>query len=151
MIIDHIDNAGRYAALHPGLKKAFDFLRRDDLDQLKPGTYEIEGRRIYAMIQDYNTKAPETARWEAHWKYADVQSPVRGRELIGYGVAGRMGAVLEEDRERDVWFMDGEGDFLSVGTGEFMVFWPGESHRPSVADGPVASVRKVVIKILMND
>ncbi len=38
------------------LQKGIDWLRNNDLKAMEAGTYEIEGRDIYAMIQEVTTK-----------------------------------------------------------------------------------------------
>ena len=50
MILDSLDNADVYHSLNSGFEQAFDFLRRPDLANLEDGTYEIEGKRVYALL-----------------------------------------------------------------------------------------------------
>ncbi len=50
MILDILENAHRYLALHEEFAKAFDFLLRQDLKELPVGKYEIDADRIYAIV-----------------------------------------------------------------------------------------------------
>ena len=78
MIIDKLKNAQNYYALGENFKKAFEYLKNNDLSMLKNGRYEIDGENIFVSVQDYETKQPEEGRWEAHRKYADIQFLIKG-------------------------------------------------------------------------
>jgi len=146
MVIDHISRVGRYAALGGRFDRAIDFLKRHDLAVLAAGTYELDGRRVYALVQDYQTKRPDDGKWEAHRKYIDLQYIVSGEERFGYAPAGRM-AEGPYDDAKDMERPQGDGSFTELRSGEFMLLWPGEPHMPGMAVGEPAPVRKVVVKI----
>jgi biofilm protein TabA len=50
MILDILENAYRYAGLHKGFAKAFEFLSRRDLKELEVGKYEIDSERVYGIV-----------------------------------------------------------------------------------------------------
>jgi biofilm protein TabA len=114
------------------------------------GRYEIDGKRLFAMVQELQTEPVETRRFEAHARYLDVQFVVAGREGIGY-LPDAAGATLIEDRlaSHDIAFYgsDAPASELSLLPGMFAVFAPGELHRPCSAIGAAAPVRKVVLKL----
>jgi YhcH/YjgK/YiaL family protein len=74
---------------------------------------------------------------------------VTGRELMGVIDTSRL--VLAEDlsEARDLLFFSGYegGSTLRVGPGEVAVFFPADGHKPSLADGEPALVRKTVVKV----
>jgi YhcH/YjgK/YiaL family protein len=146
MITDHISHADTYAPLGAAFTQAFAFLRRNDLAALPAGTHELDGRRLYALVQDYQSKRPEDGKWEVHRKYIDLQFVLSGRERFGYAQAGRM-AQDPYDDAKDIAFLKGEGTFLDLHAGDFVVVWPGEAHMPGMAAGAQAAVRKIVVKI----
>lgn len=146
MVTDHISRADIYAALGASFQDAFAFLGHGDLGTIPAGTYELDGRRVYAVVQDYQSKRAEEGKWEAHRKYIDLQYVVSGRERFGYAPAGRM-AAGPYDEERDLERPDGDGAFVELRAGDFMLLWPGEAHMPGMAIGEPAEVRKVVVKI----
>ena len=81
MILDCLSQWRRYAATLPGLEKAFEYLQT--LEAGCPnGRYELDGDRVYCLVQRYRTKPLEQATFEAHRKYADVQCLLAGRETI---------------------------------------------------------------------
>jgi len=147
MITDLLSRSTIYAGLSAGIAQAFDFVRRDDLAALPPGTYEIDGRRVYALVQDYQSKPADAGRWEAHRRYIDLQYVVSGREQFGFAATGRMPAA-EYDEAKDIERPQGNGVFLDLRAGEFVLVWPGEVHMPGMAAGEPAAVRKIVVKIL---
>ena len=56
MIIDKIENYGLYAKLTERLAKGFEFIKNTNLVQIETGTYEIEDKDIFAIVQEYDTK-----------------------------------------------------------------------------------------------
>ncbi len=147
-------------AASPAFDLAFDYVAR----ALTPGSPEAEriaaaalgetvrvdlGDGVFALEQAYLAKPPAQGRWEAHERFIDVQVVLAGRELMGVIDVARL-TLTEDLREaRDLLFFaehDG-GSTLRVGAGEVAVFFPVDGHRPSVADGEPAAVRKTVVKV----
>jgi biofilm protein TabA len=149
MMTDSLANALAYAALGSRIERAFEYLSQADFSDLPAGTYEIDGRNLYAVVQRYATRLRPQGKWEAHQRYLDVQFVASGVEQIGYAAGSRMqGSVY--DPERDVEELTGAGDFLTLRSGDLMLLWPGEAHMPGMAvDSPV-EVTKVVVKVLMD-
>jgi YhcH/YjgK/YiaL family protein len=73
MILDVLKNAQFHVNRNPGMAKAFAFLERPDLKDLPVGTYEIDGKRVYAMVQIGAGRPREGAMLEAHREYIDIQ------------------------------------------------------------------------------
>ncbi len=146
MVTGPLTQAYRYAGLHPLLPRAFEYLANTDLDTLATGTHELDGRRVYAVVQEYVTKAPGQGVWESHRRYLDLQVVVRGTEQLGYAPSARMsGGAYDEERDVQPW--SGPGDVVTLHPGEFMLLWPGEVHMPGMAAGEPETVRKIVVKI----
>jgi len=146
MVIDRIAHASLYTSLGPRVARAFDYLQGTDLGALVPGTYELDGRRLYALVQDYTTKTLDQGKWEAHVRYADLQCVARGVERIGYGPMTQF-EQLAYDAEKDYMALSGTGEHLTLEAGSFMLLWPGEGHMPGIAAGTPSAVKKIVIKI----
>jgi YhcH/YjgK/YiaL family protein len=146
MVIDRIAHANLYVSLGPRVARALDYLQQTDVAALAPGTYELDGRRLYAMIQEYTTKPLDQGKWEAHIRYADLQCVARGAERIGYGP---MTSFEQQayDPEKDYMALAGAGEVLTLENGTFMLLWPGEGHMPGIAVDVPAVVKKIVIKI----
>ncbi|EKE04076.1 MAG: hypothetical protein ACD_20C00109G0031 [uncultured bacterium] len=147
MIIDHLKNAHLYYKLDKNIAIAFKFLEETDLFSLKSGKYEIEGDKIFAIAQDYVTKPKHIALWEAHTRYIDIQCIIKGKELIGYTNVENLKPDIDYDSDKDIQFLKGEGDFLKMSAGMFMILMPHDAHMPSISINHAAYVKKVVIKV----
>ena len=148
MIVDRIENATLYLGLGKGMAAALDYLRKTDFSRLKPGRSDLDGANLYAMVQEYSTRLREADRWEAHRRYIDVQYLVSGEERIGYANLSRLKVVEAYDASKDALFLSGEGDFLLLRPGTFMILWPEDAHMPGIAAASPAPAKKVVVKVL---
>jgi YhcH/YjgK/YiaL family protein len=148
MIIDTIANARQYAGLGERIARALSLLAGEDFRGRDPGRHDVDGTVLYYMVQSYTTKPREEGRWESHRKYIDVQFVAEGVERIGWAPAASLEVAQPYDASKDAALHAGEGDFLTVKTGTFAIFWPEEAHMPGIAAGAPAQVRKVVVKIL---
>jgi YhcH/YjgK/YiaL family protein len=147
MILDKIENADLYASISKNLKTGFEFLKTADLANLEAGKHEIDGKEVFALVSEYESKLHADCRPEAHRAYADIQYIVSGREAIGYASLNGQAVTTEFDPEKDIVFFFGETVQLILDSGMFAVFFPQDIHRPSMQiDGP-EKVKKVVVKV----
>jgi len=132
--------------------KAFKFLKDNDLTKLENKTHTVDGDNVYVIVSEYNTKEPETARYEAHRKYADIQYVAAGKEMIGIAPLSSRGTILQAyDEKKDIEFAEYSNGKLSPATPDiFFVFFPEDGHMPSVKAGTVSPVKKVVVKVKLN-
>lgn len=128
--------------------KAFSFLVNEDLSALKTGNHEIDGKDVYVIVSEYNSKDPEEVKYEAHKKYTDLQYVVSGTEYIGLTDLPGAAVVTPYDDERDIAFYQAEGGVnLTANPGKFFIFFPGNVHRPGMRAGESVPVKKIVIKV----
>ncbi|QDU31186.1 Toxin-antitoxin biofilm protein TabA [Anatilimnocola aggregata] len=167
MIIDHLSRADLYQGLGPRFAQAFDFLRSADVLNLPLGKHELEGDKLFALVQEYTPKPRSVGKFEAHERYWDVQFVARGVERMGWAARSRLTVTEPHDATKDVGFFAGSasdpGDFVLVPASFFTVFGPHDAHMPGVAvsDDPASDftlsshlsgpteqqVRKIVIKV----
>lgn len=131
---------------HPVWPLCLDWLRTLT-PQTPLGTHELDGPSLHASVQEYTTQARELCRFESHREHIDIQYTIAGIETIDW--IDR--EVLRPDGPfgNDVQFWhsaDGHTP-LTQSAGRFCVFFPSDAHRPKVAHGSPAPIRKVVIKI----
>ncbi len=152
MVLDKIENAARYAGLGKRFAQSFDLLRTGKLGEKEAGTYEVDGKRLYYMVQRYNTKPAAERRFESHRKYADIQVVLSGREIMGYHHVPGLEVTSPYDEAKDIMFFGMPSDYieLKVGTGEFVVLFPDEGHMPQVQMGSPTQVVKIVFKVLIE-
>lgn len=151
MIYDQLKNAHLYFKLGNKIQKAFEYLLNTDFTNLDAGKYEIDGENIFAIIQNYDTKPITAGKWEAHKKYIDIQYLVSGKEKMGYSHSIKMIVTEEYNSEKDVMFLKGNGNFLIAEEGYFALFFPSDVHMPGIAVNLSTPVRKVVVKVKVED
>jgi YhcH/YjgK/YiaL family protein len=147
MIYDQLHNAKLYYGINPRLDTALDFLLNTDFSQIEPGRYELDGEDIYYLIQEYQSKQPEAAKWESHKRYIDIQYIVSGTEQMGYAPIHEMELVQDALEVKDCLYYAGEGSMILAKAGTFAVFFPEDAHRPGVMVGAPEPDKKVVVKI----
>jgi len=149
MILDKIENADLYANISENLKKGFDFLKNTDLLNAEIGKHEIDGKNVFALVSEYESKAHQDCRLEAHRTYADIQYIVSGKEAIGFATLNDQTVTAEYNTDKDIIFFSGETEQLTVEAGMFAVFFPQDVHRPCMQIGGPEKVKKVVVKVKM--
>ena len=100
------------------------------------------------MIQQYDTKPLEQGRWEAHRRYMDLQVVMQGIEKIGVADIEHL-EQGEYDANRDFLPLFGQGDFLTLQAGDFVLLMPEDAHMPGMAVSSPSPVWKIVIKIMV--
>ena len=138
------------AILPPALVRSIEMLLARGLSTLPPGRHELEGDRLFALVQDATPRRVENSLIEAHADYADVQIPLTASECFGFSHP-QPGLAPCDDQfaERDLAFYptpESEA-FFDVAPGEYAFFLPGELHRPCITFEEPAPFRKIVIKI----
>ena len=88
--------------------------------------------------------------WEAHRRYIDVQYVHVGGEHLGHAHLSTLVAG-EYDADRDLVPATGSGSLVALAAGSFAILWPQDAHRPGVAVDAPRHVRKVVLKVAVDD
>jgi biofilm protein TabA len=149
MILDRLSAAERYFALHPGFPQAFTFLRQADFAALEPGKHEIDGKRLYVLVNHDQGRGRQGARLESHRKYIDIQFVVAGADLMGWRALAETDEVdMPYDADRDVGFFKGPPvTWLDVRSQSFTIFYPEDVHAPLGCEG---QVHKAVVKVAVE-
>lgn len=149
MVTDVFVNAGLYVGLGDRISQALTWAQKIVPAALEPGRVSIDGDRLFALVSDYMTKPLQDGRWEAHRRYVDLQFVVGGHERIGYAP---LASLVSGDYipEKDITWLDGDGSFVTLAPGQFMLLWPGDGHMPGIALEEPRRVRKVVVKIAVD-
>ncbi|QXD24145.1 YhcH/YjgK/YiaL family protein [Opitutia bacterium ISCC 51] len=152
MITDTIANASSYS-LGPAWDKAFAFLDTINADTAD-GDYPIDGKSIFAIVMSYETKEPDQARFEAHKKYADIQSTLAGAEGIAVVQTEGLTSTTDYEEDRDVTFYHTPEiipTLVDVYPGSFAYLLPQDCHMPQLAVGAPQMIKKVVVKIALSE
>lgn len=152
MIATELKHIERQAEMTGALRKAVDFLRARAIQDLADGRFELEGDRVFALVQRYKTAAFAEPKFEAHRKYLDVQYIVTGEESIGWAPSELISITEPYDADKDICFgtvRAGHWTSLCLPAGGLALFWPEDGHAPKLARGVPSSVMKVVVKIAL--
>ena len=154
MIVTDLEHTPEQIRHTPAMQKALDFLRTVQGQELADGKIEIDGSRVYALVQSYRTVPPaEPISYEAHRKYIDVQYVMAGQEVIGWAPEGRLAVTSDYEEAREAWFgklAAGQATFVWLGAGDLAVLYPTDGHAPRLAAGEPSLVKKIVVKVAVE-
>jgi YhcH/YjgK/YiaL family protein len=152
MILDTLDNSARYESLNSRFAKAFDFLRTVDGTEAL-GRHDLDGDHCFALVQTYETKPVEKAKFEAHRKYIDIQFIHTGRETILWAPLTSMREEMlaySEEKEAALWKLVPDVTPLHMSDGHFAILWPQDAHAPCIEWDAPQRVFKVVVKVAVE-
>ncbi len=148
MIKDRLKNAKTYYLLSEDIKKGLQWLENNNLETLEAGRYYIDNDRIYVNIDQYETK--DDANYEAHRKYIDIQYMIKGSEYIGVTDIESCSTCIDYDSDKDIEFFKANNEFQTLKTGEFLILYPQDAHKPCIKNGDKTFCKKAVVKIKIN-
>lgn len=148
MILDVREQLAQYASVGFDASAVEKFIQRAQEENLPEGRYELDGDRLFAMIQEYATKEREACLYEAHKLYGDIQYMVSGTEVIYGAHINSLKVVEDRTPETDIIFYDRtpEEAALTLKPGMFAVFLPQDGHMPCCQYEGQEKVRKIVVK-----
>jgi YhcH/YjgK/YiaL family protein len=141
-----------YQGESDNLKKAMDWLVSQDLNKLEKSNYEIDGKNIYAMVSEYETKDPVNCRYEFHKKYIDIQLLISGKEIIHVTPVDNIEVTDDYNDSKDITFgilKDSNLQSRVIMTeGLAAIFYPGDAHQPNmrIVDNNSTN-KKIVVKV----
>ncbi|MDR3079230.1 MAG: YhcH/YjgK/YiaL family protein [Rickettsiales bacterium] len=151
MIFDSIEHIRNYRALGAHMGKAIEWIEGVDLASLEPKReYPLDGRDVYAFLQEYDTFHSYEKNFEGHLRYMDIQWVISGAEVME--VKLKSGDEKEEvpyDETKDIYKVrTAEEARILVREGRFALFFPWDLHKPSLSCSyDSRRVRKIVIKV----
>ena len=146
MIIDTIENLGKYVALNPLFADVIEFLKNNDLRTMKEGKYPIKDKNLFLSVQVAKQRTKESAFIETHIEMVDIQIPISCAETYGYSPLCDL-PEFEYDAELD---MTKYGDtkpqtYVTIKPGQFVIFFPQDGHAPCIIDEQ--EIKKVIFKV----
>ena len=116
MIYDVLDHVFWYRGISEQLDEALDILTHVDFESLEPGSYQVNDKEYYNVMQPDLHPWKETA-WECHREYIDIQYALEqgekiavcpilprclwGKDILPYfSPETRIGPVGEQERKR---------------------------------------------------
>ena len=146
MIIDTIDNLGKYVGLNPLFADVVKFLKENDLHAMEEGKHPIKGDALFVNIQVAKGRTKETAVLETHREMIDIQIPLDSDETFGYTPLQDL-PDFEYIAEKDITKY---GDIqaqtcVTVKPGQMVVFFPQDGHAPCISEKE--EFKKAIFKV----
>ena len=153
MLKDNIKNAKTYYNVSKRIEIGLKYLENTDFSKVKSGKYEVLGKEVFAIVQDYLSKPKNDAKFEAHRKYIDIQYIIEGEEQMGFSNIDNFTDLAAYDEEKDIVFLTQKpntiSEFIKVKENEFVIFSSTDAHMPSIAINNPKYVKKVVVKVFI--
>ena len=83
MIFSKLQGGDPLTCYPAAIQRALAFLQDTDLMALEPGSYPLEGDKMFANVMDMTTHGYEGSHPEVHKKYIDLMYWPEGGEKIG--------------------------------------------------------------------
>ena len=146
MIIDTLENLGKYVGLNPLFADVMEFLRQNDLSTMDEGKHPIKGADLFVNIQMAKGRSREAAVLESHVRMIDIQLPLDADETFGYSPVCDL-PDFEYNPEKD---MTKYGDtpsqtYVTVKPGQMAIFFPQDGHAPCISEKEV--IKKAIFKV----
>ena len=150
MIIDTLDNLGKYVALNPLFANVVEFLKSHDLQTMETGKYPIKDKDLYLNLSLTKQRTKDTAFLETHIKMIDIQIPITCAETFGYSPLCDLPA-FEYNEEKDITkYGDTKPQtYVTVNPGQFAIFFPQDGHAPCIIEKE--EIKKAIFKVKVNE
>lgn len=137
------------AGLHPVLQQALTLAVAANPQEKTPGRYELQGDNIFMNVMQFATQSPEQKKAELHREYIDIQVLLSGEERILFGMTDSARQCEEMHVEDDYQLCSQIADeqVMVLKPGRFVIFMPGEPHKPGCVVKAPMDIKKVVIKV----
>ncbi|HEE9990286.1 TPA: YhcH/YjgK/YiaL family protein [Citrobacter braakii] len=137
------------AGLHPVLQQALTLAVAANPQEKTPGRYELQGDNIFMNVMQFATQSPEQKKAELHREYIDIQVLLSGEERILFGMTDSARQCEEMHVEDDYQLCSQIADeqVMVLKPGRFVIFMPGEPHKPGCVVQAPMDIKKVVIKV----
>ena len=137
---------------HPIFLESFEWILKN-AETASAGIHELGKPNWFVNVHGYATQPREQCVWENHTRTVDIQYIIDGVEGIDFARVEALGELTLYKPETDTQKFSADNFVAShvvLHTGEFVVFFPGEAHRPKIAVGEPCALRKLVVKIPTN-
>ena len=146
MIIDTIENLGKYVTLNPLFADVVEFLKNNDFQTIEEGKHFIKDKDLFVNIQVAKCKTQEAAVLETHIEMIDIQIPITCEETFGYTPLCDL-PDFEYNAEKDITkYGDTKAQtYVTVKPGQFVIFFPQDGHAPCIINQP--EIKKAIFKV----
>ena len=146
MIIDTLDNLGKYVGLNPLFADVVSFLKENDLSTLEDGKHPIKGGDLFVNITTAKGRTKEAAVLETHINMIDIQIPIDNDETYGYTPLQDL-PDFEYNAEKDItkYGTTQAQTYVTCRPGQMAIFFPQDGHAPCISEKEV--IKKAIFKV----
>lgn len=146
MIIDTIDNLGKYVALNPLFADVVEFLKTNDLQTMEAGKYPIKDKDLFLNLSLAKQRTKDTAILETHINMIDIQIPITCAETFGYTPLEDL-PDFEYNAEKDItkYGETKAQTYVTVNPGQMAIFFPQDGHAPCIIEKE--EIKKAIFKV----
>lgn len=130
--------------------EAFNFLKTNNLADMKPGKYVIDSNNVIATITELNPNDKDQVKWEAHRNFNDLQYIIKGKAEMGIASVSSPNSIVsipyDPKTDNENFTVTGE-KYYDAEPGTFFIFSPNEIHRPAFKVEGYDTIKKIVIKV----
>lgn len=147
MIFGNVQSLKEYTYLENGILECFKYAQEHDLAGYEKGSHEIDEKRLFVNIVEYETVEAEKRFWEAHREYLDVHLMLDGTEQIDLNFIENMD-VKDYVPKDDFLPMEGpKNSSVILHKGDFLICYPSDGHRTAVAVEHSEKIKKAIFKV----
>ena len=149
MIVDRIENVSLYSSISGRIAKALKILGSKEISSVAEGKHEVEGSKLYYLVQKYSTKPRNEGQMEAHKKYIDIQCVLDGQESIFVEniLACKLASAYDENGDAAMYEVPKSFSDIYLSKGMFCILFPQDGHLPCRTAVTESKVHKIVFKI----
>ncbi len=145
MVIDTLDNLGKYAGLNPLFADVVNFLKQNDLNTMEEGKHPIKGGDLFVNIQTAKGRSKEAAVLETHREMIDIQIPLDTDETFGYTPLCDL-PDFDYNAEKDItkYGTTMAQTYVTCRPGQMAIFFPQDGHAPCISE---KDIKKAIFKV----
>lgn len=149
MIVDKIENAFLYNGINEQIDKSLKVLGSREIVAKPQGRYDVDGDKLFYLVQKYSTKPRDEGQMEAHEKYIDIQYVVDGQEsMFVENISNcKLASVYDENNDLAMYDVPEKFSDIYMSKGMFCILFPEDGHLPCRTVVDESKVHKVVFKI----
>lgn len=146
MIIDTLDNLGKYVALNPLFAEVVEFLKSHDLNTMEAGKYPIKDKDLFLNLTLAKGRTKEAATLETHINMIDIQIPLSCDETFGYTPLGDL-PEFEYNAEKDItkYGTTLAQTYVTLKPYQMGIFFPQDGHAPCISEN--SEIKKAIFKV----
>jgi len=146
MVIDTLDNLGKYVGMNPLFADVVDFLNHNDLNALEAGKHLIKDGDLFVNITTAKGRTREAATLETHVNMIDIQIPLDAEETFGYTPLCDL-PEFEYNAEKDItkYGTTLAQTYVTCKPGQMAIFFPQDGHAPCISESE--TIKKAIFKV----